>query len=273
MTAHTSPIITVLDIELLPIEAQVWQLFDQNIGLSQISQDWTLMSFAAKRLDPAAPSVSLRTRKAQTTYMDVSGQANVRDDRELVEALWHVLHESDIIVGHNVRRFDFKKMRARMMLLGLQPHSPCRMIDTLELAKGAASFTSNKLAYLSPALCAVHKTSHKHFPGHELWSECMKGNPKAWAECRSYNILDVLSDEELYLKLRPWATQHLNVAVYQDPDHPACPVCGGHGLTQDGFAFTNVSRYPRYHCGGCGAWSRSRYTVNSKAARKNLLSV
>jgi len=272
MSNQTAPIITVLDIELLPIEAQVWQLFDQNVGLNQIQQDWTLMSFAAKRLDPMAPTVPLRKRKAQTTYMDVSDKTSVRDDRELVEALWQILHESDIIIGHNVRRFDYKKMRARMMLLGLQPHSPCRMLDTLELAKSAASFTSNKLAYLSPALCEVHKASHKHFPGHDLWAECMKGNQKAWAECRAYNILDVLSDEELYLKLRPWATAHINIATYSDPDTPSCPVCGSTDLHEDGFSFTNVSKYQRYHCGGCGAWSRSRSTLNSKATRQALLS-
>jgi hypothetical protein len=63
MSNQTAPIITVLDIELLPIEAQVWQLFDQNVGLNQIQQDWTLMSFAAKRLDPMAPTVPLRKRR------------------------------------------------------------------------------------------------------------------------------------------------------------------------------------------------------------------
>ena len=33
----TAPIITVLDIELLPIEAQVWALFDQNVGLLEVA--------------------------------------------------------------------------------------------------------------------------------------------------------------------------------------------------------------------------------------------
>lgn len=267
-----SAIITTIDIETLPIEAHTWGLFDQTVGLNQIVKDWTIMSFAAKRLDPKAATASLRGRKVATLYEDVSDRADVRDDSQLLMSLWTILHESDILIGHNMRRFDLRKIRARMLMAGMQPPSPCRVIDTLELAKSAGAFTSNKLAYLSSALTETHKSQHKNFPGHSLWLGCIDGNQKAWAECRAYNVLDVLSTEELYLKLRPWATAHINIATYSDPDTPSCPVCGSTDLHEDGFSFTNVSKYQRYHCGGCGAWSRSRYTLNSKATRQALLS-
>lgn len=268
------PVITVLDIETAPIVAHVWKLWDNNVGLNQIEQDWSILSYTAKPLDPNATNVSVRRRKAACEYKDTStAPGGVRDDSELLIALWDIFHRSDIIVGQNVRRFDVRKIRARMMQAGMQPHSPFRILDTMEMAKSAGAFTSNKLEYLSGELAEIKKLKHARFAGHELWTECLRNNPAAWREMQAYNKVDVLATEEVYLKLRPWATQHLNVAAYQDPEHPACPVCGSHALTQDGFAFTNVSRYPRYHCGGCGAWSRSRYTVNSKAVRKNLLSV
>ena len=35
----TGPKILIVDIETAPIVAQVWGLFDQNVGLNQIAQD------------------------------------------------------------------------------------------------------------------------------------------------------------------------------------------------------------------------------------------
>lgn len=91
---------------------------------------------------------------------------------------------------------------------------------------------------------------------------------------KKYNIPDITSMEELYLRLRPFVRGHSNVAVYHDDETPACPVCNSTKLHQDGFSYTNVGKYLRYQCGAkkCGAWSRSRQTVNTIAKRKALLS-
>ena len=269
----TAPIITVLDIETAPIVGDVWRLFENNVGLNQIKLDWSILSFTSKPLDPLAPTKSPAVRRKQCEYMDTSAAAGgVRDDSALVERLWHIFHESDIIVGQNVAAFDIRKIRARMIMQGLQPPSPCRVLDTLHIAKSAGAFTSNKLEYLSAHLSEVSKSKHNKFPGHSLWTECLANNPAAWAHMKKYNQDDVISTEEVYLKLRPWAVQHINIATYSDPDTPACPVCGSSDLHEDGFSYSNISKYQRYHCGGCGAWSRSRHTLNSKATRQALLS-
>lgn len=273
MNKQTAPIITTIDIETCPIVGDVWRLFDTNVALNQIKLDWSILSFTAKPLDPLAPTRSLAYRRKQCEYMDTSAAAGgVRDDSALVERLWQIFHESDIIVGQNVAAFDIRKIRARMIMQGLQPPSPCRVLDTLHIAKSAGAFTSNKLEYLSAHLSEVSKSKHNKFPGHSLWTECLANNPAAWAHMKKYNQDDVISTEEVYLKLRPWAVQHINIATYSDPDTASCPVCGSTDLHEDGFSFTNVSKYQRYHCGGCGAWSRSRYTLNSKATRQALLS-
>lgn len=273
MTEKHAPVITVLDIETAPIIGNVWGLFDQNVGLNQIETEWSILSFVSKPLDPGALTRSIRTRTACCTYMDTSAApGGPRDDLAVVQALWQIMHDSDIIIGQNLRRFDVRKIRARMLMHGMQPPSPFRVIDTLEQAKNVGAFTSNKLEWLSKYLSNVPKSKHKEFPGFELWSECLAGNPKAWEAMRKYNIPDVLSTEEVYLRLRPWASTHINVATYIDPETVACPVCGSEHVQEDGFSFSNVSKYQRYHCQECGAWSRSRYSLNSRATRKALLS-
>ena len=88
---------------------------------------------------------------------------------------------------------------------------------------------------------------------------------------RKYNVQDIVATEALYLKLRPWIEGHPNVAQYYDDDERRCPKCGSTALSDAGDVHTQVSTYTRYHCGGCGGFSRSRFTKNSKEKRKSLL--
>jgi hypothetical protein len=255
------PTITTLDIETAPITAYVWGLFKQNVGLNQIVRDWSIMSLAWKHLG-----------EDEVYYQDVSHQADLRDDADLLVMLWHVLDEADVIIGQNVRRFDTKKINARFLEAGLPPPSPYVMIDTLEMAKDAAAFTSNKLDWLSQKLARTHKDHHNEFPGMDLWVECLKGNPRAWAAMRGYNIPDVASTEEVYLMLRPYYRQHPNLAIFADDEQTRCPRCLSVNIHLTGDStFTNVSEYKRYRCADCGGFSRSRYTINSKAKRQATL--
>lgn len=258
----TGPVITLADIETAPIEGRVWGLFDQNIGLNQITKEWAIISFCAKPLFGKRKSV---------IYMDTSAKEDPRDDYEICAALWEMLHTTDILIAQNGKRFDMRKIKARLIMHGFPPPSPTKIEDTMLMARQVAAFTSNKLAWLSDYLSKVKKSEHKEFPGFELWSECLAGNPKAWAAMKRYNIPDVLSMEQVYLNLRPWVNTHANITVYDDHDELRCPVCGSNKVVEEGFTFTNVGKYQRYKCNGCGAWSRGRKTLNSIAKRRSLL--
>jgi hypothetical protein len=261
----TGPKIGLIDIETAPLEGRMWGLFDQNIALNQMTKEWAIISFAFKRL--GAPVKTLE-------YLDTSAKKDPRDDAELCARLWEILHEYDILIAQNGKRFDMRKIRARLIMHGFPPPSPTKIEDTMLMARQVAAFTSNKLEWLTQWLSQQQKSKHKEFPGFELWAECLAGNPKAWAAMRKYNIPDVTSMEQVYMRLRPWVRGHANVAVYTEDDRLACPVCGSHKIKQDGYAYTNVSKYLRYQCGNakCGAWSRSRHTVNTLSKRKSLLS-
>ena len=261
----TGPRIGLIDIETAPLAARVWGLFDQNVGLNQITTEWSVLSFCFKPLGGGRGNI---------VYMDTSSKADPRDDYDLCGKLWEILHEYDILIAQNGKRFDLRKIRARLIMHGFPPHSPVKIEDTMLMARQVAAFTSNKLEWLTTYLSKQQKSKHKDFPGFELWAECLAGNPKAWAAMKKYNIPDVTTMEDVYMRLRPWVRGHTNVAVYTDDERMACPVCGSTKLKQDGFTYTNVGKYHRYQCLGtkCGAWSRSRHTVNTKEKRKALLS-
>lgn len=263
MTARLHrPRIGIIDIETAPVQAAVWGLFDQNVGLNQIETEWTILSFAFKPLGESRKSVE---------YLDTSDRPDPRDDGALCARLWEILHEYDFLIAQNGKRFDLRKIRARLIMLGFPPHSPVKVIDTMLMARQVAAFTSNKLEWLSAYLSKVPKNKHREFPGYELWAECLKGNPRAWRAMKRYNIPDIESCEQVYLKLRPWVAGHPNVAVFTEDEQVACPVCAGTKMREEGYAYTNTGQFQRYHCQSCGAWSRSRYTLNSKGKRKSLL--
>lgn len=155
---------------------------------------------------------------------------------------------------------------------GFKPYSPIKVVDTMLVAKRHFGFTSNKLAWMSEHLTTSKKSPHKLFPGFELWAECLKDNPKAWAEMRKYNCLDTVATEELYLKMLPWIEGHPNVAVYSSIEQIACPKCGSTHVQKRGDSFTQSGQYHRFQCVACGGWARSRYTINSPNKRRTILS-
>jgi DNA polymerase elongation subunit (family B) len=253
------PRILIVDIETSPIISYTWGLFDQNVALNQVVEDWHLLSYSAKFLN-----------EKKVYYKDQSKAKNISNDKPLLEDLWNLLDASDIVIGQNSTSFDIKRIKARMLIHGMQPPSSFKQIDTMRIAKKYFNFTSNKLEYLSKKLCKKHKKlTHKKFPGFELWKECLKGNKAAWAEMKKYNIQDILATEELYNKLQPWDSS-INFNVYSDSVENVC-ACGSTSFIKKGYKFTSVGKYQRYKCTKCGSEAKSRTNLLDKEKSKTLL--
>lgn len=248
------PKILLFDIETAPLEAYVWGMWDQTVGLNQIKEDWCVLSWSAKWLGDDPKKIM---------YMDQRKVKDVRNDKKIVSELWKLLDEADIVVGHNSDSFDVKKMNARFMHHGMKPPSSYRKMDTKKLAKKHFNFTSNKLAYLTDKFCTKYKKlSHAKYPGFALWSECLKGNKEAWDEMMRYNEVDVLSLEELFLKLLPWESASIFEA-YSNSEIPIC-TCGSIDFKKKGYYYTKVSKYQKYVCKSCGAESKGRKNLRGK---------
>ena len=131
---ETSPKILLADIETSPLESYTWGLWDQNVGLEQIKTEWTILSYAAKWM-----------HQSRVMYRDTGGRGKhkVRDDKPLMGDLWSLLDEADIVVAQNGKRFDCKKINARLIMHGYGPPSPYRVVDTLLVSKKYFAFTSN----------------------------------------------------------------------------------------------------------------------------------
>lgn len=252
------PKILLFDLECAPKVAYVWQFFKVFVQPDMVVQDGYLMTAAWKWLD-------------SNEIACVSMEDTPEDDYEVTKVVATLLDQADIVIAHNAKKFDVPLINARCIIHGIKPPSPYKIIDTLEVARKKFRFDSNKLEYLAMLLGCTPKGGHKKFPGFSLWKECMAGNPEAWREMVEYNINDVATLEEIYIKMRPWMDQHPNVAAMIGAEDHVCPKCGGKHLQKRGVYVSAVNKYQRYQCVDCGGWSRSRYTENPIKQRKALL--
>ena len=247
----TKPRVLIFDIETSTFVAEVFRMFKVNIGLNQIIEDWQLLSFGWKWLG-----------EDEAYYMDVEDYSEL----ELLQKLQQLFIEADFVVAHNGRRFDMKKVRARMIINGLPPSNPVRVIDTLEIAKKEFGFTSNRLEYLTHTLCKAYKKGgHEKFSGFELWKQFRLGNPEAIKEMRDYCILDVQSLEELFLILAPWSSRIPNFDLYEE-----LPL-DNKDWEHVGYHYTNLGKYDKYRNKVTGQYRRGRTNLLTKEKRSTLL--
>lgn len=257
----SAPRVLVFDIETAPIEAYVWGLFDQNIGLEMVKQFTTILSWSAKWLG---------TDESQVMYRDQRDKKNVRDDKEILKAIWSLLDEADVVLTQNGIRFDSKKLNARFAIHGMNEPSSYKHIDTLRIAKRKFAFDSNKLAHLTEIFCVKYKKlDHKAFPGAKLWTECLKGNQEAFKEMEEYNKHDVLSLEELYVDHFAKWDNTIDINWYSDNLVRRCS-CGSEKFKFKGFHFTKKGKFRKEVCTHCGKEHKDSENLFSKEKRKAL---
>jgi hypothetical protein len=237
-----------------------WGIWDQNVPLSRIKQDWTVLAWAAKWLGDDPKKVE---------YMDTFNQRNQRDDKKILKRIWQLLDEADVVVGHNSDAFDVKKLNARFIQHGMKPPSSYKRMDTKKMAKKYFAFTSNKLEYITDKLCTKYKKlKHGKFPGNALWDQFLLRNKEAQKQMKVYNEYDVLSLEEAFIKLLAWESSNI-FQHYYESDISIC-TCGSIDFRKKGFHYTTTGKFQKLQCKSCGAEMRSRENLYTKEDKENL---
>lgn len=250
--------ILVLDIEISPVLATVWGLWNVNVGINQIVGNSEVLCWSAKWLGE------------DTTYFS---SVKLTNRKKMLKEIYKLLEDADAVVTYNGKSFDLKILNREFALMSWPRPSPYKNIDMLQVVRTQFRFTSNKLGYIGPQFGLGEKAPHA---GHKLWLDCM--NPKSedyaesWKVMEEYNIQDVLLLESLYQRLRGWVPNHPSHSALEN-DH-VCPNCGEYGYLQKrGTAITTTLSYQRWQCAkggmGCGAWSRSK--LANKADRSQQL--
>lgn len=255
----SGPRVLFFDLETAPTLAYVWGRWQQNVSTSQVEHEGGyILSAAWKWLGEDHVH-------CEATKDPING-----DDYAVCKYLAEAIEEADIIIAHNLIKFDYPMLLTRLIKNGLPPLKIIKKIDTLRIAKKHFRFSSNRLDDLGLFLNVGRK---QETTGFDLWKRVVKGETQALVDMQNYNIQDVVLLEQVYLKLRVYDNDpSINMGLYYKDNLTRCPCCGSSNISvSENSVYTNVSEYQEYVCDLCGSRSRGRTIQNSKEKRKVLL--
>jgi hypothetical protein len=236
-----------VDLETAYIVGAVWQMWDTSVA--QTLQDPYILGFgyAWNHID--------KVHWVGMSDFPSSYKKDHTNDKQIMLVLHKLIEEADVIVAHNAKAFDVKKIKGRFMFHGLSPTSPFKVVDTKLVAK-QFGFPSNKLDELSRVLLGERKMKHE---GIELWTRCMdkKIDVAAWKMMGDYCKKDVILLKRLYQRMLPWVENHPNWNAYEELEM-ACTKCGSAQIKKEGFDYGKTTKVQMYSCRKCGGWSRGK---------------
>lgn len=228
--------ILLFDIETAPINAFTWGLYNQDINIKQIKEDWFMLCWSAKWLfDKEIHSDTLTSKEAKN-----------KDDKRITKSLWKLINEADIIVAHNLDGFDLKKANTRFLKHKLPHPDYFRKVDTLKVVRQNFKISSNKLDYICKFLGLNTKVKTSGF---DLWVKCYNGEKEALKKMNEYCNNDVKILEELYLEIRPYIKNHPSVVT----EDGSCLNCGSSNVKVVSPYKTQRHSYKGYRCKDCKA--------------------
>ena len=255
--------ILTYDIETAPKVGYIWGLFKQNIPLSMLLEDGYIISWAAKWHGE---------KKIHSDGLH-NYDNNVDNQGLMIEGLYDLMTEADVLVGFNSDQFDQKHMNTAFLMADKSPPVPAKSVDLYKVTKQRFNFTSNRLEFVAKKLGIKQKLNHRGFA---LWDGYMNDDPDCWKEMLDYNECDVEVTEELFdlYRNKGWIKNMPSIPLYEGLYEGAptrCNNCGSESIVKKGSEHLKITSYQRYKCKDCGNNMRGREMLYNKDERESLL--
>lgn len=184
---------------------------------------------------------------------------------QMIQTAHNLLSMADVVVHYNGEKFDERRLNQEFAQAGLAPPDPFQTVDLWRVINKRFDLPSQKLTYALKHFGLEDKFSTG---GMRLWMSVLAGDKEAQRKMEEYNVQDVDIMLPLYRKLLPWIPGHPNVNLYQaDGLGYSCPTCGSVDLHKRGYHYTRVSKFQRYKCNACGAWSHDGSRIEGAGLR------
>ena len=248
------PKILLFDIETAPLIAEMWSPWGDAI---RVLRDSNIICWSAKwLLDDKMYNASLKKKEI------IKG-----DDERITRSLWQLFDEADILIAHNLNKFDKKVAQTRFFKYDLKMPSHYQKIDTLVTLKKEFKITYNRLDYVARNFLGYKgKLQTEKYLWHSVTGDIVndiKPDMDAMQRMQDYCDQDVRVLEDVYMRLRPYITNHPNLALWIGSDERICKACGNNHFTQINDYTTLVNVYEAFRCNNCGSVHRSRKPIKN----------
>ena len=210
--------ILVYDIETCRVSAKVFWTGKTYINHTQL------------RAEPRIISVSWRWLGEEQVH-SLSWSLPDQSDEKLMTKFLEVYNEADMVVGFNNKSFDDRWINARAMKYNLFVNVHVKSFDIIKHCKKLFRLPSYSMAYIAKFMGITLKQSHE---GIKMWDMIEDGTPHEQAEyihkMVTYNIGDIVTTEEMFLKLRKYMGHVIHFGVFKGNERYTCPTCGGDNI-------------------------------------------
>lgn len=211
--------VMVYDLETSGVDARIWWPGKQYVGYKQL-----------QGREPKIITVAWKWLGEDKVHYLTWDKNN--DDRKLVEEFVKEYNKSDTVIGVNNDNFDNRWLNGRAFKYGLAINTHIKSMDIQKQAKRLFRLPSYSMDFLAKFLGVTHKQSHE---GIIMWEKIEKGTPEEreeyMAKMVEYNIGDIVTTEEIYVKMRKYTRPVTHLGVLKGEEKYTCPNCGGEDLT------------------------------------------
>lgn len=234
------PKILLLDIETSYNIATTWTKWNPSM---RVLKDKSIMCIAYKFLGDK------NTKIISITENETLFKTDPFLDKEVIEKFIPILEKADVIVAHNLDRFDAKLLNTRA-LKNKFILPPVKQVDTLKIAKKYFSFYSNRLGDLAEYLGVKRKADNNI----SWWDDVLLHKKRlSMKKIEKYCKTDVDVLEQVYNKLVVYHKPSIMKSLHS----MSCPHCASLKVQKRGVYHTLKNSYQRFQCFSCFSWFKS----------------
>ena len=152
-------------------------------------------------------------------------------DEKMVKEFLKSYNKADMLIGQNNDNFDNRWLQARAMKYGFDFNTYLRSFDIMKQNKRLFRVVSYSMDYVSKFLNVTFKQSHE---GIKMWDMIEDGTEEQQKEYLQkmidYNIGDIVTTEEIYLKNRKYYGHKVHFGVLNGQEKFTCPNCGSYDV-------------------------------------------
>ncbi len=255
--------VLIFDIETAPLRAYTWSKFQKGVSDQDIISRSFILTWSAKWLFED----EILSDRLTPKELDPVKKFKEGNDKRITKSLWKLLNEADVVIAHNLDKFDERVANTAFFRHDLKLPSSYTKVDTLKEARGRFRLESNRLDYIATRVLGIEGKKQTE---RGLWIRCMEGEYSALEYMDEYCQQDVRVLEDVYLALRPYMKRHPNLGLFINETNETCHKCGSSDLKKVGVRRTMLNEYDELRCEHCGSLNRRRSANTSIKGNPNL---